>query len=223
MAQSVPTFKAGYAVRYGVLRGEMTLELRRDGDDGFVYDTMLRPRGFVTIFRKGAIKESSSLAVTEGQLRPLVYRSHDTIARPHRDTEYRFDEASGRVTGTYKTLTVDEEMRPGGHNRISVQVAVMEALNEGRELTKFPVFDRSRWREFEFEVIADQKASVPYGEFDTVEIRYSSSKKEKSWSLHCAQALGYVPVMIVFREDGKVKSRAELVSFMRLGSDDESR
>ena len=221
-AEPVPSFKVSYAVRYGVLRGEMTLDLRRDGNDGFVYDTMLRPRGFVTLFRKGAIEETSTLAMSEGQLRPLVYSSVDTIARPQRNTEYRFDEPSGRVTGIYKARTVDEEMQPGGHNRISVQVAVMEALNEGRELTKFSVFDRARWRDFEFEVIPDRTASVPYGEFETVEIRYSSSKKEKSWSLHCAPALDYVPVMIVFREDGKIKSRAELVSFTRLDDDAEA-
>jgi hypothetical protein len=219
-AQSVPSFNASYAVRYGVLRGEMTLELRREGDEELVYQTALRPRGFVTLFRRGAIEETSSLAMSEGQLRPLIYSSVDTIARPTRNTEYRFDEPPGRVTGTYKTRSVDEEMRPGGHNRISVQVAVMEALNLGRELTTFSVFDRARWRDFEFEVLPDQTAAVPYGEFETVEIRYSSSKKDKSWSLHCAPALDYAPVMIVFREDGKIKSQAELVSFARLDSGD---
>ncbi|MBT8087606.1 MAG: DUF3108 domain-containing protein [Gammaproteobacteria bacterium] len=221
-AQTVPSFNASYAVRYGVLRGEMTLDLRPEGDDRLMYNTMLRPRGFVTLFRRGAIEETSSLAISDGQLQPLVYRSRDTIARPHRNTEYRFDEPLGRVTGTYKSRAVDEEMRPGGHNRISVQVAVMEALNQGRELTEFAVFDRARWRDFKFEVVADQAADVPFGEFDTVEIRYSSSRKEKSWSLHCAPELGYVPVMIVFREDGKVKSRAELVSFTRLDAGDNS-
>ena len=92
----------------------------------------------------------------------------------------------------------------------------MQALNENRELTKFSVFDRARWRDFDFTLVPDRSVSVPYGDYDTVEIVYSSPKKSKSWSLHCAEALGFVPVMIVMREDDKVKSRAELVDFRRL-------
>ncbi len=215
-AETIPTFSATYAVRYGLLRGEMTLDLRPDGDSGYVYETALRPKGFVTLFRRGSIEETSSLEIKDGRLRPFLYRSVDTISRPARETEYRFDAVSGRVTGKYKSRVVDEPMRPGGHDRISVQVAVMQALNEGRELAGFPVFDRARWRDFDFEVVPGRRASVPYGDFETVEIRYASSKKDKSWSLHCAAAIGFVPVMIVFREDGDVKSRAELVSFRRL-------
>lgn len=215
-AQSIPAFEATYAVRYGLLRGEMTLNLRQDSDSGFVYETTLRPKGFVTLFRRGSIEETSSLRADDGELRPAIYRSIDTISRPRRETQYRFDDASGRVTGTYKSRAVDEPMRAGGHDRISVQVAVMQALNEGRELATFAVFDRARWREFEFDVVPGRTASVPYGDFETVEIRYTSKKKDKGWSLHCAAAINFVPVMIVFREDGDVKSRAELVSFRQL-------
>jgi hypothetical protein len=214
-AQSVPEFSAIYDVRYGVLRGEMTLTLRRSEDGGFVYDTMLRPRGFVTLFRRGAIEETSTLAMIDGELRPVHYSSVDTIARPARETEYHFNEVAGRVTGRYKSTAVDEPMRPGGHDRISVQVAVMQALNEHRELTRFSVFDRARWRDFEFVSVPNRTVKVPYGEFDTVEIVYSSPGKNKRWSLHCAEDLGFVPVMIIFSEADKVKSRAELVRFTR--------
>ncbi len=92
----------------------------------------------------------------------------------------------------------------------------MQALNEGRELAGLPVFDRARWRNFDFEVVPGRTASVPYGDFDTVEIQYTSSRKNKSWSLLCASAIGFVPVKIVFREDGDVKSRAELIGFRDL-------
>ena len=78
------------------------------------------------------------------------------------------------------------------------------------------MFDRARWRDFELEIIPDQFARTPYGDFDTVEIRYASTDKDKSWSLHCAPDLNFAPVMIVFREDGKTKSRAELTGY-RMG------
>ncbi|MCP4301842.1 MAG: DUF3108 domain-containing protein [Gammaproteobacteria bacterium] len=212
---AVPAFSATYTVRYGVLRGTMTLELERR-DEGYSYQTSLRPRGFASWLRKGEIRETTSLVSLDGLVRPLDYASVDTIARPHRHANYLFDQPPGHVTGEYKTQKVDVPMRTGGHNRISVQVAIMSALQSNIELSEFPVFDRSRWRDFRFEIIRDQFAETPSGDFETVEVRYSSANSKKSWSLHCAAALNYLPVMIVFREDGKTKSRAVLTEY-RIG------
>ena len=88
--------------------------------------------------------------------------------------------------------------------------------SQGQDIAAFAVFDRARWRDFELEIIPDQFARTPYGKFETVEIRYASTDKDKSWSLHCAPDLGYAPVMIVFREGGKTKSRAQLTDY-RMG------
>jgi hypothetical protein len=215
-AEPVPLFSATYKVSYGILHGEMTLELRRDNDGGYIYETSLTPRGIVTIFRRGSIVETTSLEIDDGVLSPVDYRSTDTIANPERNTVYLFDTPPGRVTGVYKERDVDEPLRPNGHNRISAHVAVMLAMNTGASMTGIPVFDRARWREFEFETFPGETVKTPLGEFETVEIRYSSEKKDKSWSLHCAEALDYAPVMIVFREDDDIKSKAQLVEYESL-------
>ena len=209
---SVPAFSATYSVRYGILRGEMKLALEKD-NPGYVYRTSLRPKGVVSWLRRGEIRESTSMVSGEGLLRPLDYDSTDTIAKPTRHVQYEFDRSNGRVTGEYKERDVDVPMQAGGQNRISSQVAIMQALQSGIELSELPVFDRGRWRTFHFETIADQVAKTPAGEFETVEVRYSSEGKNKSWSLHCATELGYLPVMIVYREDNKTKSRAVLTEF----------
>jgi hypothetical protein len=210
-----PTFSATYTVRYGILRGTMTLDLERR-DEGYSYQTSLRPRGFASWLRRGEIRETSSLVSLNGLVRPLDYTNVDTIARPNRHANYLFDQPPGHVTGEYKSQRVDVPMRVGGHNRISVQVAVMHALQSNNELSEFPVFDRGRWRDYQFEIIRDQFAETPSGDFETIEVRYASADNKKSWSLHCATALNYLPVMILFREDGKTKSRAVLTEY-RIG------
>lgn len=216
-ADGVSPFSATYKVRYGLLRGEMNLELRHKGDSVYVYHTSLRPRGLVSLFRSGSIDETTAMEIVGQTLRPIDYRSIDTIARPPRKARYYFDRPAGRVTGTYKERDVDEPMRPGGQNRISAHIAVMLALNAGHEPPAFAVFDRARWNEFDFEVFSNQTASTALGDYDTVEFRYTSTDKgkTKSWSLHCAGALDFVPVLIEYREDDKVKSRAQLVEFHR--------
>ena len=216
-AQPVPLFSATYKVSYGILRGEMTLELRQEGASAYVYETSLAPRGIVSMFRRGSIVETTSMRIEDGRLVPLDYRSTDTIADPVRNTVYRFDSSAGRVTGVYKGRTVDEPLRPNGHNRISAHVEVMLAMNTGSRMNGISVFDRARWRDFEFEIFPGQTVKTEFGEFETVEIRYSSEKKNKSWSLHCAAALDFAPVMIVYREDDDIKSRAQLTAYRSLG------
>ncbi|MGW8367439.1 MAG: DUF3108 domain-containing protein [Gammaproteobacteria bacterium] len=216
-AQPVPLFSAAYKVSFGILRGEMTLELRREGGTGYIYETSLTPRGIVKLFKSGSIIETTSLQIEDNVLRPLDYRSTDTIADPTRETEYLFDTPPGRVTGIYKERKVDEPMRRNGHNRISAHVAVMLAMNTGTDMTAISVFDRARWRDFEFEVLPGETVKTPLGNYETVEIRYSSDDKDKSWSLYCAEALDFAPVMIVYSEDGDIKSKAVLIEYEALG------
>jgi len=216
---SMPTFSATYSVRYGILRGTMTLELDHDSS-GYIYQTSLRPRGVASWLRRGEIRETTSLRLVGGQIQPLDYRSVDTIANPPRRTDYFFAGSEGQVTGDYKSHAVNEPMRSGGHNRISAQVAIMLALQSKTALSEYWIFDRARWRAFHFEVIPEQRVDTPVGDFKTVEVRYGRDDDSKSWSLHCAPELSYLPVMIVFRDDGKIKSRAVLTEYSIEHQDD---
>ena len=211
-SDTVPGFAATYDVRYGILRGTMTLELARE-DSSYVYETALQPRGFASWLRRGEVRENTTIDLADGSVRPKRYTNTDTIAKPSRYAYYDFDPVSGRVTGEYKAQAVDEQMRTGGQSRISVQVAIMHALRSGTTITEVPVFDRGRWRDFHFDILPEQTVATPSGSFDALEIRYASTKKEKSWSLYCAESLDYLPVMNVYREGEKTKSRAVLTDY----------
>lgn len=208
----VPEFSASYQVRYGLLRGELTLELRHL-DPGYLYETSLRPGGIVAWFKHGTIDERTTLLTANGEIQPLDYYSQDTIANPIRKTRYVFDRNSGRVTGEYKTQTINAPMRPDGHNRISIQVAIMLALQSNEDIANFSVFDRGRWKDYQFEVVHDQTMKTHSGKFETVEVRYSSSDDDKVWSIHLAQELSYLPVAFLYYEEGDLKSRAQLTNY----------
>lgn len=146
-------------------------------------------------------------------IQPVDYVSTDTISRPHRRTNYLFDEPTGHVTGEYKSDPVDVPMRSGGQNRISAHIAVMRALQSDAELSEISIFDRRRWKDYRFEVVRGQTVKTSSGTFDTVAVSYTSPNDNKRWLLHCADALNYLPVLIVYSENGKTKSRAELVDY----------
>jgi hypothetical protein len=155
----------------------------------------------------------------DGRIFPVDYYSLDTIAKPTRETSYDFDLEKGRVTGQYKTQSIDAPILNDGQNRISVHVAIMLSLLSATDIPDYSVFDRGRWKHYRFEVFRDQTVEISSGQFDTVEIRYSSADSGKSWSMHFAPTLKYLPVMIVYSERGKLKSRAQLTEY-RLDSAD---
>ena len=205
-------FSATFQVKYGLLRGTMTLALERS-DHGYVYETTLSPAGVAGWFKHGTISERTQLVEVNGTIVPLDYDSTDTIANPTRHTHYAFDQQQGRVTGRYKTQDIDVPLRPGGHNRISAHIALLAALQSNADIATFSVFDRARWRDFRVAINRDQAVKTPAGTFDTVEVLYTQADKDRSWSMHFAQNVGYLPVLLVFREGGKVKSRAQLTEY----------
>lgn len=210
--QVMPSFRSTYEVRYGLLRGTMTFHLDRR-DSGYVYETSLRPAGVAAWFKRGAIIENTTLETVDGAIVPLDYYGTDTIANPVRKTYYRFDHQGDRVFGEYKSQTIDLPMRAGGHNRISVHIAVMSALQSNANLSGLSVFDRGRWKDYRFTVDRGRTASTRAGTFDTVEVRYASDGRDRSWSMHFAPDVRYLPVMLDYYEDGKLKSRAQLSAY----------
>lgn len=209
-----PAFEASYRVRYGILRGEIVLRLT-PLDSGYRYETILRPRGIVSWFASGKITEHSDLFITGSTVRPRNYVSEDTIANPGRLTRYEFGER--RVTGDYKSQRVNETMEPGGQNRISVQIAIMNALRLGAELHEIAVFDKARWKTYVFEVIPGRFIELPAGDFEAVEVRYATADDDREWSLYIAPSLDFLPVLLAYTEHGKVKSRAELTTYRLQG------
>lgn len=209
-AAELPAFEASFRVRYGVLSGEMRLALKRKGD-GYAYLTVLRPTGFASWFRRGSIVERTVVEVIDGAIVPREYEKTDTIAKPARSTTYAF--ARGRVTGQYKTQTIDAPMQEHGQNRISVHVAVMQALIDGADVPAYPIFDRARWKAYRFTVVGRDRIDTPAGAFDTIEVRYTDEEDDERWSLHFAPAVGYLPVAVLFYEGDDLKSKALLTTY----------
>ncbi|MEJ2604496.1 MAG: DUF3108 domain-containing protein [Gammaproteobacteria bacterium] len=204
---ALPPFEATYTVSYGPLRATMQLRLSRSGD-GYLYETSLQPRGLASLLRRGVIHEKTFFLVDGDNVRPLEYERTDTIADPARMARYHFE--GDHVGGIYKSREIDLPMRDGGQNRISVHVALMQRLRSDRAIGAFPVFDRSRWKDYEFDVLPAREIETRSGSYEAVEVRYSSPGDDKGTSIFFAPALSYLPILIEYVESGDVKSRARL-------------
>jgi hypothetical protein len=212
----VPEFEAVYKVRVSIARGEMRLELdRRDGT--LVYSSELEPTGFVSMFKRGVIAETSHFEYSGGQVRPLEYRLTDTIS-DNRDAHYQFEWPAGRVTGTSRGEHVDTQLPGHAVDRLLLQIAIMSDLMHDREVQTYTLFDRGREKRYTIDVGSTGQAKTPAGAFDVVDVSYTSEDGSKVIRLKCAPELSYLPVTIEQVEDGEIQSRAELVRYT-FGSD----
>jgi len=208
--ERLPNFEATFVIRYGPLTGTLLMRLSHF-ENGYVYETSLRPQGLAALLRNGTIYESTTLELNGDNVRPLDYASIDSFADPNRTARYFFD--AERVLGVYKWRQVDAPMVEGGQNRLSAHIAMMHALRAGLDRSGFAIFDRGRWKDYRFEVIPDQAVTTDKGRFEAIELQYTSSDGKRSTSLYLAPSISYLPVMIVYRENGKQKSRAQLSDY----------
>ena len=214
----VPGFEAVYKVRVSIARGEMRLELdRRDG--ALVYSSELEPTGFVSMFKRGVLAETSRFEYGGGQVWPLEYRLTDTIS-DNRDAHYAFEWPAGRVTGTSRGEPVDTRLSGHTVDRLLLQIAIMSDLMHERAVRSYTLFDRGREKRYTIDVGGTAQAKSPAGDFDVVDVSYTSEDGSKVIRLECAPELGFLPVTIHQVEDGEVKSRAELIRYTFHGDAD---
>lgn len=212
---SLPPFTASYKVKFGPASGSLDLRLEPSGDR-WAYTAVLEPKGVARLFRRGKIEETSIIEVTGDVVRPLTYDYKDTVANPDRFANYAFDYDQGAVFGRYKDEDVAKDLLPWGQDRLSLQLALMNAVGAGDEFPEFALFDRGRWRTLALSREGETQVKTPAGRFDVVRVTYATRKgtpKEKLWSLYCAPALNNLPVVIEQEEDGKIRVRAELRQF----------
>lgn len=207
----IPEFEAAYKVRVSVARGEMRLALdRRDG--ALIYSSELEPSGFVRMFKRGMIAETSRFEYRGGQVRPLEYRLTDTIS-DNRDAHYLFEWPAGRVTGSSRGEPVEADLSGHTVDRLLLQIAIMSDLMHDRDVRSYTLFDRAKEKRYTIDVGQAGQAETPAGAFDVVDVSYTSEDGSKAIRLKCAPELHYLPVAIEQVEDGEVQSRAELVRY----------
>lgn len=206
---SSPEFEAVYNVRASVASGEMSMSLTADNDGSFLFRTITRPRGFVRMFARGEIDESSKMLITDKSVVPLDYTLRDTISDDH-DADVQFNWGNGTVVGVERNQDVSGELQSGMLNRAALYVAIMRDLQLGNLPDEYVLFDRGQTKAYQLENLGTEFVKVPYGSFEAVKLVRNADDSRRSMYLWCAPELDYLPVRIELYKDDKRVSRADL-------------
>lgn len=216
-AHPIVPHQAEYRVKISLLRGD--LKTRVDAvADGFVAQSEIIPTGLAGIIKNGSIREKSEFVLTPGGIRPRHYESADSLSKREKDMRFDFDWQAGTVAGQINGEAYEFALDGQEQDRVSIQYELMHQLLHSQDVTRYAMLDGDEIKQLTVKNVGVRKVEVPFGEFDAVGIQHSAENSSRVTTLWCVAELGYLPVIIEQHRKGKLRVRAELVSYETLAS-----
>ena len=214
LAALPPDFTATHRIEYNGLRtgiAEVSWEIDRDGT--YEYESSSWNTGLISLFRNKRRQESSLGSIGPDGIRPRVYRYQLTGGRQERHAELIFDWKNKLVENRVDGTRWEMQIPHGTVDKLSVQIAMMQELGEGKTDFRFPVADGGKLKTYRFKVIGRETIDGQAGRFDTIKVQRLREDNRADTILWCAPSLSYLPVRILRREEDEDEYRSDLESY----------
>jgi hypothetical protein len=188
-------FTATFDVEWhGMGAGTSTLQLTRKTPTEYVYESRNSARGIFRIALPDTITQTSTFSIVHGQVRPISYVGDDGSSDTGRDVSLKFDWEGHRVAGVAEDRPVDQPIEPGVQDSLSVQIALMCALNAGHSPKSFKLIDKDEVKEYQYTHEGNATLDTAVGRLETVIYKSQKAGSNRFTRLWVAPSLGYLPV-----------------------------
>ncbi len=208
---SIPSeFQAIYNAQLKQVDGQVMMTLKKEQDNLYSYEIITRPSGFWRVIIDGSIREKSTFVFNDGLVQSKTYELTDTIRSKPRQSLAIFDWDNLLLSGNYKDRKFELPLNIDVIDRATLQIAII-ANSQGPNLSSdYYILDRDKVLKVQVNKKDTVNVRVPFGEFETIEIQHRSEQSEITNSLWLAPELGYIPIKIAQKEDGKIVFSASL-------------
>ena len=208
---SIPSeFQAIYNAQLKQVDGQVMMTLKKEQDNLYSYEIITRPSGFWRVIIDGSIREKSTFVFNDGLVQSKTYELTDTIRSKPRQSLAIFDWDNLLLSGNYKDRKFELPLNIDVIERATLQIAII-ANSQGPNLSSdYYILDRDKVLKVQVNKKDTVNVRVPFGEFETIEIQHRSEQSEITNSLWLAPELGYIPIKIAQKEDGKIVFSASL-------------
>lgn len=209
-------FSADFEIVYrGMNAGSTTLELTAEGGERWRYVSRANARGVFKLALAGEIRQTSQFVLSNGTPRPLRYVADDGTEDVQRDIRLDFDWRAGRVRGTAEARPVDLPLREGLQDGMSVQIALMRELQEGRAPQRFFLIDKDEIKEYLYVDEGRATLRTVAGELDTVVWSSRRPNSDRVTRVWYAPSLGFLPVQAERKRGDRLEWSMRLKSYRR--------
>lgn len=207
---------AQYKVKISVVSGRLSTELRAT-KDGYVANHVIKATGLSGLFFGGTMNVTSEFASASDGVKPIAFRSVDTILRKDPDVDIRFNWDTNEATGIVGADEILLQLDGIAHDRVSIQYELMHDLINGGPDEQYTLFDVDKMKVVNVRNIGLKKIKVKAGRFLAVGIQHQAVGSSRVITLWCVEELGYLPVIIEQHRKGKLKLRASLLKYTPTG------
>jgi len=195
-ADALTPFTASYSWSWhGAVIAVSTLKLEQRQGDTWIYSSSSEPRGLGNLYPMRP-KLRSVLRVTDQGVQPLNYHATDGTSANERGADVTFDWESGRASGVYEGVKVDLALKSGLQDDLSIQIALLYALRQGRAPGDLSMIDKNSIRDYSYQREGTQTIDTKLGRIDTVIYASRHPGSPRVTRFWCAPSRGYVPVRV---------------------------
>ena len=208
---SMPSeFQAIYNAQLKQVDGQVMMTLKKEQDNLYSYEMITRPSGFWRIIIDGSIREKSTFSLENGVVRSKAYELNDTIRSKPRQSSATFDWDNLLLSGYYKDRKFELPLNRNVIDRVVLQIAIIHNNQQGINSTEHYILDRDKVKRVQINQKMSVNIRVPFGQFEAIEIEHVSEGSDSINSLWLAPELGYIPVKLTQKKDGKTIFSASL-------------
>jgi hypothetical protein len=212
---NVKPFVGTYSVEYrGIRAGNLDFVLRQ-ANGRYIYESVAHPRGLAKLVVNSKTREATEFVVVNGMITPQAYELDDGTSDTDEDTRLTFDWNANKARGTHEDQPIELPLSPGVQDRMSAQVAVMQALLAGKQLDNQTFIDRDALKEYTYVRLREEKLKTQLGEIDTVVYSSSRPGSNRVSRLWYAPSLGFTPVRGEQERKGKIETVFEIQKLVR--------
>ena len=210
VAAPFPAYKVKYEVNYnGIKVGEMTQQLSARSNGRQTLQTVAYTTGLVSWLKSDKITERSIWHDSNGTLSPLSYTYRYSGNNKEAFERLDFDWQTGVVKSLRDGKVTELAVEAGTFDKHMYQLLLRRDLAKGLRQLSYPVADRGKLEQYEFEVLAEELVETEtLGKINCLKL------KKGTTFIWVAQKFDYLPVKIEKDEDGSMVS-SELIEFNR--------
>ncbi len=209
-ADVFPPYAVKYEVNYnGIKVGEMTQQLTASTNGRQTLQTVAYTTGLVSWLKSDKVTERSIWHDEGGALMPLSYTYRYSGNNKEAFERLDFDWQTGIVKSLRDGKVTELAVEAGTFDKHMYQLPLRRDLAKGLRQLRYPVADRGKLEQYEFEVLAEEPVETgSLGKVNCLKLQKGTT------FIWVAQKFDYLPVKIEKDEDGSTVS-SELIEFNR--------
>ncbi len=203
------SYQASYAVYYDGIRIGTTTSTLTLHQEHYQFCTEDLP---TLSWLKGKVLECSNGFLTSDKVIPETYTYNYQYGKTKKNITIRFDWHKYLATTTADNKPWRMKIQPDTQDKLSYQLALRQALIQGKKQMTYPVADGGQLKNYIFKVIAHPILTSAFGKLDTAQIIRLPTADKPLVNLWFAKSLRYLPVQAEQKPHFLDVGRAEIIS-----------